>query len=167
MNAVFDNFSGGEKPVINQCLINRYVGPESFLTEHSDDENSIDPESLIYTVSLGDQRSVKFTNKLSGDNHVEVCESRSFYSMSRHSQNLWRHGIEKDSKFGGSQYSLTFRHVGPQFKHSIIIFGDSNASKYKFGTDRGTFGISTPGKKFYTPKVEDINPCEGISLLIV
>ena len=38
---------------INECLINRYEGPESFLPRHCDNERTIAPNSHIYTFSIG------------------------------------------------------------------------------------------------------------------
>ena len=40
-------------PQINSILVNKYSGAESYLPQHADKEITIDPESSIFTLSLG------------------------------------------------------------------------------------------------------------------
>ncbi len=62
MNA--NHISGDYK--LNSILVNKFDGPESHLPEHSDDEFSINPESDIFTISLGDSRTIIYKDSLSG-----------------------------------------------------------------------------------------------------
>ncbi len=115
----------------------------------------------------------------------------SVYVMSRFSQDHWRHGIapldtqahvandqsdstNKNGKSDGStidstpdgeeeiRYSFTFRHIAPFFNNSTIIVGDSNTKYIKFGTDIGTLGKWTPGKRVKAAKIDDIPAPEDI-----
>ena len=71
---------------LNSCLVNKYVGPDSSLSRHSDNEPTIDPESDVCTVSLGSKATVKFT-EIHGSARAELTvEPRSLYRMSRRSQ---------------------------------------------------------------------------------
>ena len=50
---------------LNQILVNKYSGPDALLPKHSDNEYDINPDSEIFTVSIGDTATVKFTSKYS------------------------------------------------------------------------------------------------------
>ena len=153
---------------INQCLVNRYESNNSTLSQHSDNEPSIDPESSIYTVSLGQDRTVIFKERF-GDNTIPfVAKSRSLYAMTRSSQAFYTHQIdaEPDSTL---RYSITFRNVEPKYRKSTIIIGDSNSKFLAFGEGIGTFGKAQPGKRVKAARVSDINPydCAGYSNVVL
>ena len=157
-------------PVINSCLINRYVGPESYLPRHSDRESSIHPESSIFTISLGQGCDIKFTERASGTESTHSCSDRSLYIMSRRSQEIFDHEMEKGSVSDGTRYSLTFRCLSWANKNSMCLIGDSNTRFLKFGSSkRGTFGEQMPGQKFWAPKIEEIDPvsCMGYSNVVL
>ena len=157
-------------PVINSCLINRYVGPESYLPRHSDRESSIHPESSIFTISLGQGCDIKFTERASGTESAHSCSDRSLYIMSRRSQEIFDHEMEKGSVSDGTRYSLTFRCLSWANKNSTCLIGDSNTRFLKFGSSkRGTFGEQMPGQKFWAPKIEEIDPvsCMGYSNVVL
>ena len=143
---------------INSCLVNKFSGPDSFLKEHSDDEMIIHPESSIYTISLGDTRTISFRELNSGNQFEHKPSNGSLYTMTRKSQNYYKHEICKDELFTGVRYSITFRVVHWRYWNSTCIIGDSNTRGLMFGTEGATFGPSTPGKKFFAPTVENINP---------
>ena len=153
---------------ITECLVNRYDGLHSKLPVHSDDELSIDPESSIYTVSLGQDRTVIFTNMFNGTTESLVAQGRSLYTMTRSSQDYYSHQIDEqpNSKL---RYSLTLRHVAPQFRRSTVIIGDSNSKFLTFGQGQGTFGKALPGKRVKAARVEDINPydCAGFANVVL
>ncbi len=175
-----------KKSLFNSCLITRYTGSTSGIPMHSDDEVTIDPESTIVTVSLGAERTIKFSN---GKETTSLqLKDSSVFLMSRFSQDYWSHGIEplhpKDpeqtdatvsnpvaedsqqsehdkpkvpsSDDNHTRYSFTFRHVAPFFKNSTIVIGDSNTQHLKFGDSIGTFGRWTPGKRVKAGKIEHI-----------
>ena len=159
-----------EVPEINSCLINKYQGPDSYLPKHSDREMTIHPESSIFTISLGQSCDVKFTERKTGTVSIHSCPDRSLYVMSRRSQEVFDHEIEKGSVATGTQYSLTFRCVNWTHKNSTCMIGDSNTRFLRFGSNkRGTFGEQMPGQKFWAPKIRDIDPvsCMGYANVVL
>ena len=157
-------------PVINSCLINRYEGPDSFLPKHSDKEVTIHPESCIFTLSVGQNCTIKFTDCQTGDESLLDCPDRSLYYMTRRSQEVFSHQIEKGSVSSGVRFSLTFRAVDWRHKNSTCLIGDSNTGFLRFGScKRSTFGELMPGQKFWSPRIEDINPeaCMGYANVVL
>ena len=142
---------------INQCLVNCYKGNSSKLPEHSDDELCIDPESSIYCVSLGQDRTMLFRDKFSDHITPLVTKGRSLYAMTRSSQTYYTHRIDEEPDTT-LRYSITLRTVGQHFRKSTIIIGDSNSKYLKFGEGVGTFGKGQPGKRVKAAVVSDINP---------
>ena len=154
---------------LNACLVNKYEGPESKLSEHSDNEYSINPSSDIFTISLGDVRKVIFRDIFSHE-EVEHCpQANSLYVMSRDSQNFYQHRIDRDDSFIGVRYSLTFRSVHWRYLNSTCIIGDSNTKNIKFGSGKGTVGDSTPGIQVYAPLIEyiDTRCCASFSNVVI
>ena len=157
---------------INQCTANKYIDSSAELSEHSDDEITLKPESDIFTVSLGSLRSITFRDVTTGDEKVVTPETRSLYIMSQPSQFLWTHRMDAgDPKnvVNIVRYSLTFRCVEPHYKNSCIILGDSNTKYLKFGDDRGSFGDKMPGRRVETFHIGDIDPmcCIGYQNIIL
>ena len=148
------------QPKINSCLVNCYNGKESSLPQHSDDEQSIHPESSIHTISLGAPCPMTFVAKHSNnETHEHVCLPRSIYSMTRRSQEFFTHGIDRGSIESGTRYSITFRSVNFKNRNSTCIIGDSNTCGLKFGSDpKKTFGQWMPGRQIYTPVIDEIDP---------
>ncbi len=136
-----------------------YEGSESFLPEHSDDEFTIDPQSSIHTISIGSPRQVLFRNVFTGKEHDVEATSGSQYIMSRQSQAVYKHRINKDTEFEGKiRYSITIRAVHWSFLNSTIIVGDSNSRPIVFGEGRGKVGKSTPGQRVEAIHIKDIDP---------
>ncbi|KAL5260873.1 hypothetical protein ACHWQZ_G006792 [Mnemiopsis leidyi] len=155
-------------PLINSCLVNRYAGSESFLPSHSDNEITIHPESSIFTLSLGESATVKFSSihhESDPANDTEITPGhRSLYHMTRKSQDFFRHAIDRGSIAQGTRYSLTFRCVSWKNRNSTCIIGDSNTGMLNFGTNkRSTFGELMPGQKYWAPCIRDIKPESCIS----
>ena len=154
---------------LNSCLVNKYPDNNSHLPEHSDDEFSIRPDSCIFTISIGDSRTVTFRDKLTNEESSHECTNGNLYSMTRDSQAMYSHRIDKCSNSKGMRYSLTFRCVHYSYFNSTIIIGDSNASKIKFGDTQGTLGSATPGRAQFAATIEDINPfhCASYSNVVI
>ena len=156
MDKINEEFSGG-KYELNSCLVNKFQGPEASLPSHSDNEYDIDPDSDIFTITIGDPMNIVFRNIMSGEEIVQTPQPNSLYIMSRNSQNFYQHRIDSDASFTGERYSITFRCVHWRFLNSTCIIGDSNTSKIEFGCDRKQVGKSTPGKQEFAAIVEDID----------
>ena len=150
--------------------MNRYVGSESFLVEHQDNEKHIRAGSNIFTVSLGSMSTLKFRD-CCGDNEKTLSvEGDSLYVMSQPSQNYWRHRIDpaavSDPEF--VRLSITLRSVHKSNRNSTIILGDSN-TRFLEPTDRSIFGKDMPGRRELTFHIRDIEPtlCAGYQNIIV
>ena len=150
--------------IINSCLVNKYEGPVSHISKHADKEVTINPESAILTVSIGESCDLKFIERESGIEQTVTCSDRSLYHMSRRSQEVFEHVIEPGSITDGVRYSLTFRVVSWKNKNSTCLLGDSNTGSLRYGScKRSTFGELMPGQKFWCPRIDDIDPkmCMG------
>ena len=158
---------------INQVVINKYVGEDAYLPEHSDDEPSIKPESSIFTLTLGTPRTIMFGDRCNGENKELTPDTGSMYVMSQQSQMYWSHRIEKESSDISTRYSITLRTVGKNFKNSTVIIGDSNTKHLKFSQGKpkeiGTFGYMLPGKRVEAFHIRDIDPraCIGYRNVII
>ena len=162
---IYSKFDGNYE--LNSVLVNHYpAGSTSYLPEHSDNEVSINPDSHIYTLSLGGSRTLSFRDMSTKVNVVDhVCEHNSLYLMSRHSQNFFSHRIDKsdNAEDPAERFSLTFRCIDQRYRRSTIVLGDSNTKMFRFGEGAGTFGRGLPGRRQPTMKIEDINPADCIS----
>ena len=163
-------FMGNTAP-LNSCLVNRYTGPTSYLPIHSDNERSIHPDSSIYTLSLGHECTVKFKDVLSSNAHQHQALPGSLYSMTRASQEFFKHSIDKNPSLSNTsvRISLTFRSVHWRNHNSTVILGDSNTGGLKFGTSGRTFRASMPGKRVPTFTIAELDAtkCLGYNNIVV
>ena len=89
-----------------------YPDGRSFIPRHSDDEPSIEPDSLIYTVSVGAQRVISFLNSDCLLHEAEVALPHgSVFTMSSSSQAVWSHAIDPDPSTSEARVSFTFRRL--------------------------------------------------------
>lgn len=158
---------------INQVVVNKYIGNNSFLPEHSDNEPSLKPHSKIFTVSVGTDRNVQFRDKCTSREHDLMVTSGSLYVMTQESQHYWTHRIEKEETNEDARYSITFRSVGSNFRNATVILGDSNTKHLKFGSgqqgEKGTFGYHLPGKRVENFHIRNINAedCIGYQNVLI
>ena len=163
MGRLNDQFVKEGAQKLNSCLINRYEGPESSIKQHSDNEREIACDSNIYTVSIGHSRTINFVNSITGDTPSLRVDSGSMYSMTRLSQEFFEHRIDADEEAADVRYSLTFRSVSWRNHNCTILIGDSNTNNVKFGGERGTLGISMPGKRVEGFIIDQINPLDCVA----
>ena len=79
---------------LNSCLVTKYNGPKSYIPKHSDNEHCINPESKIYTISLGHDCKIKYSDVYSGEEFSHTATNGSLYVMSRASQEFYIHHID-------------------------------------------------------------------------
>ena len=163
MDRLNEQYVSEGKPKLNSCLINRYEGPGSYISEHSDNERSIERDSNIFTVSIGQSRTINFRNLVSGDTPSLQVDSGSMYSMTRISQEFYKHRVDVDEGAEGVRYSLTFRSLSWRNHNQTILIGDSNTKDVKFGEVKGTLGKSIPGKRIDAFTIDQIDPIECIA----
>lgn len=94
----------------NSVLVSKYNDGNSYIPMHSDDEDSITPNSSILTISLGETRKMQFQPKNINDgSEIAISlQHGDVFIMSSVSQQLFKHGIHKDSS-KCMRISLTFR----------------------------------------------------------
>ena len=94
----------------NSALVNYYQSGEDYIPLHSDDEDSIEDESYIMTVSLGTTRVLQ-VREISSSNVVQTLELKhgDVYTMSKKSQKLFAHEIVRDPLIQDHRVSITFR----------------------------------------------------------
>ena len=162
LKPLLEKLNMDSKQGLNQCLINKYVGRTSNLAAHSDSEFSIDPDSNIFTITIGESAKIMFESKSQDEsqNITLTVHDRSMYSMSRDSQNDFTHKIDANPELndGAVRYGITFRHVNWTYFNSTYAAGDSNFGKIHFGIGKGKVGAATPGLRDWAPQVADINP---------
>ena len=92
------------------CLITLYDDNKTSIPFHSDNELSIQEDSSIYTVSLGETRTLKFRNIIGLVTPKSYNISNGMvYAMTRDSQLYWEHSIPPTHVNCGPRVSLTFR----------------------------------------------------------
>ena len=114
-NNIFDKLSKVDKSFTREnftCLVTKYEGGRAHITAHSDDENCIDPTSNIYTISFGATRVLNMYT-MSGDLRVHDLDLKHgmVHSMTRQSQDIWRHAINRELDITDTRVSFTFRHI--------------------------------------------------------
>ena len=145
---------------INSCLATRYSTGSNSRPSHQDNEPFIDPNSDIFTVSLGCKRQMKFATVNTSSSVSLDLEDCSLLMFSRSSQESWAHEISQDDSTT-CRYSLTFRTLAPFFANSTAIIGDSNTEKLNFGSGPMHFGRWMPGERIPAGRIHKIpNPSE-------
>jgi alkylated DNA repair dioxygenase AlkB len=95
----------------NSCLLNLYHDGNEGMGWHSDDENSIEDNSTIASVSLGAERKFSFKHKLSNKTISVLLEHGSLVLMKEATQKNWLHSLPKSSKITLPRINLTFRRM--------------------------------------------------------
>ena len=151
-----------EHKLSNSCLMSKYTDGEEYCPPHRDDEDSIDPESYIYTISIGAERPINYKNNLGTRDEDLMLPDCSLLVCSRKSQDGWMHSIPQDPSIKDVRYSFTFRLVAPFFINSTLICGDSNTHNLTFGEGFGKFGKWLPGKRVKASRIQHIPDGEEI-----
>ena len=99
--------------IFNSVLINYYRDHRDSMGQHSDDEPELGSRPIIASLSLGEERILRFKHKsLAGVKAVEVpLGSGSVLLMRGETQRFWKHGINKLSRPCGPRVNLTFRRI--------------------------------------------------------
>lgn len=103
-----------EKPTktkFNSCLLNLYHNGNEGIGWHSDDEESLEPNSTITSLSLGAERKFSFKHKQTKQTISLVLEHGSLLIMKDDTQTNWLHSLPKSKKITGPRINLTFRRM--------------------------------------------------------
>jgi alkylated DNA repair dioxygenase AlkB len=93
----------------NSCLLNLYHSGNEGMGWHSDDEESIQPNSTIASLSLGAERKFSFKHKQTKQTISIVLEHGSLLIMKDATQAYWLHSLPKSKTISGPRINLTFR----------------------------------------------------------
>jgi alkylated DNA repair dioxygenase AlkB len=103
-----------EKPTkikFNSCLLNLYHNGNEGIWWHSDDEESLEPNSTIASLSLGAERKFSFKHKQTKQTISLVLEHGSLLIMKDDTQTNWLHSLPKIKKITRPRINLTFRRM--------------------------------------------------------
>lgn len=94
------------------CMVTYYPSGTAIIPAHSDNERSIKPNSTIYTVSIGAERSLRLVNR-EGPlvEHDMKLPHGSLSTMSADSQKHWTHELLFDRTVTEPRLSFTFRYI--------------------------------------------------------
>jgi alkylated DNA repair dioxygenase AlkB len=93
----------------NGILVNRYNDGTNYISEHSDNENTLDDIGVV-AISYGAIRKFRIRNKLTKEKVIDIpTTSYSLMQMGGNFQNEFLHGIPIEKKIMDVRYSLTFR----------------------------------------------------------
>ena len=93
----------------NSCLLNLYHSGKEGMGWHSDDEESIQPNSTIASLSLGAERKFSFKHKQTKQTISSVLEHGSLLIMKDVTQAYWLHSLPKSKTISAPRINLTFR----------------------------------------------------------
>jgi len=98
-----------ETTKFNSCLLNLYHSGNEGMGWHSDDEESIQPNSTIASLSLGAERKFSFKHKQTKQTISSVLEHGSLLIMKDVTQAYWLHSLPKSKTISAPRINLTFR----------------------------------------------------------
>ena len=171
IDQIHENFPTGQK--INSCLITKYVDEKSNCPPHGDNSPFNGPLSNIYTLSIGAERTMKFTSCTKYTNTIDEnvrLKDNDLLVFSRTSQDFFNHSIIEEESPTQTRYSLTFRTLVPYNLNYTKIIGDSNTQNIVFGPDQGKLGKWMPGARIKAATINDIpdphsiGPCRNVLL---
>jgi hypothetical protein len=93
----------------NGILVNRYNDGNNYISDHSDNEKTLDDIGVI-AISYGAVRKFRVRNKITKDKIIDIpTTSYSLIQMGGDFQIEFSHGIPIEKKIKDVRYSLTFR----------------------------------------------------------
>ncbi|KAL5257974.1 hypothetical protein ACHWQZ_G012807 [Mnemiopsis leidyi] len=96
----------------NSTLINYYTNGSDYIPRHSDNEDCINEDSYILTLSLGSTRTMRFTETVSNTTVADVeLKHGSILVMSKQSQQYFQHELLANPDNTDSRVSVTFRRI--------------------------------------------------------
>ena len=106
----------------NSAMVQRYMTGDEFIPQHSDDEEDIQDNSLILTISFGTTRTIEF-NEIGQSNWNESLKLHhgDCLLMSQKSQRYFSHGIPQDQT-SEKRLSVTLRLI--KSRKSLALLKD-------------------------------------------
>ena len=96
----------------NSVLLNYYRHGQDSMGWHADDEAELGPNPVIASLSLGQDRRMRFRRRRQHSDTRELLLTHgSLLVMSGQTQSHWHHAIPKTRRAPGPRINLTFRHI--------------------------------------------------------
>lgn len=99
----------GTAHTYNSALLNLYHSGKEGMGWHSDNEDSIVPESAIASLSLGAERKFRFRHNETREIVEMLLPDGSLLLMSGKTQQCWKHELPKMMKVTEPRINITFR----------------------------------------------------------
>ena len=172
IDILHDRHSIQEEAKLNSVVINKFSGPHTKLPEHSSNDPAINPDSTIFTVSLGDSCPVIFRDKCTNTTINVDTTDNSMFSMSPQSQHYWTHTIDTPVISDSSvHYCITFRSINRSNKNATLIVGDSNTNHIYFAHEknRSNLGRDIYRRRVQAFTIDEIEPidCIGFQNVVI
>ena len=162
INILHDKYAIQEQAKLNSVVINKFSEPSTKLPEHSINDPSINPDSSIFTLTIGDSCPVIFRDKCTNATINLDTVDNSTFSMSPQSQHYWTHKIDTPIISDLSvHYCVTFRSINRNNKNSTLIVRDSNTNHIYFSHEkknRSDLGRDTYGRRVQAFTIDEIEP---------
>ena len=95
---------------VNGILVNEYKNKTNYISQHSDDEKELNKKSGVITVSVGAERDLKITSKVTNKEVVRIkLKPGMVYAMLGQFQKEFMHGIPVCKEVVEPRISFTFR----------------------------------------------------------
>lgn len=108
---VKDKLEAFSQVSFNSCLLNWYHDGNDGMGWHSDDENELDSQSPIASLSLGSTRKFAFRHKKDKTKTSLFLENGSLLIMHAPTQAFWQHSLLKTKTIAMPRINLTFRAI--------------------------------------------------------
>ena len=95
----------------NSCLLNLYHDGNEGMGWHSDDEKSLQKDSIIASLTLGAERKFLLKHKQTKELITVMLQSGSLLAMKGATQINWLHSVPKTTKVTTPRINLTFRNM--------------------------------------------------------
>jgi alkylated DNA repair dioxygenase AlkB len=95
--------------IFNSCLLNLYHNGNEGMAWHSDDEKTLETDSLIASISFGAERKFMLKHKQTKETLSIMLENGSLLVMKGSTQTHWQHSLPKSKKITQQRVNLTFR----------------------------------------------------------
>jgi len=96
---------------LNYVLLNLYRNGGDSMGWHSDNEPELGPDPVIFSLSLGEQRSIHFRHRTKKSSFKINLQNGSLLIMGGCLQTHWQHAILKSKKPLQERLNLTFRNI--------------------------------------------------------
>lgn len=93
----------------NGILVNHYANGHDYISDHADDEDDLDDEAGVVTISYGATRHMTFRQLETAHKLKLPLQEQWMISMRGQTQSKFTHGIPKELPITGARMSFTFR----------------------------------------------------------